>query len=208
MRPVTCSYVTIYEVTRAHLQDQPVVLRELVAGGMSSFVSQACMHRHELIASSSRGWQTLAVPIDVVSQSLMLQGQPGHPATHTAASLIRNIYATEVLRHTTHHITRAHHVAGPAGVLPRVRRVADDVLPKFGHLVACLHVRAAAAAGRCDATCAHARTHPTQTPPPSRISHSGTTWRYRHVACMQCDVTEHVAGCGRGNRRGHCCRRH
>lgn len=40
--------------------------------------------------------QTLAVPIDVVSQSLMLQGQPGHRAVYTASSLIRQIYESEV----------------------------------------------------------------------------------------------------------------
>lgn len=73
-------YVTIYELLRQY-SDQPTYLRELVAGGVSSFVAQ-----------------TMAVPIDVVSQTLMVQGLPGAKSSYKAREIVSMIYKNDGLR--------------------------------------------------------------------------------------------------------------
>ena len=138
-------YVTVYELARDALRDRPKPVRELVAGGLSSLVAQVRASRSATMPATL---QTVAVPIDVMTQSLMLQGQAGHAPSITASVLARKIYQAEARATTA--ARRLLPRAGRARLLSRVCCVNHDLLSQLRHLVAGLLARARAADWRCD----------------------------------------------------------
>ena len=82
---------------REYTRDQPAAVRDIAAGAVSSLIAQV-LHTVSLACSKHKPvlLQSISVPIDVVSQSLMLQGQQGHLTKYTARSLVKQIYDTDV----------------------------------------------------------------------------------------------------------------
>jgi solute carrier family 25 protein 44 len=91
-------YITSYEVIRNSLRDYNTTTRGLVAGGVASLVGQS-----------------IGVPIDIVSQRLMMEGQQSHKLTAHGQSKVKKKPKRKPIRNASKMIVHVYQTQGYRG---------------------------------------------------------------------------------------------